>query len=257
MDRRAEFAHRLVRITFFTDYFRPEPPPPAHHIAERAAAWVRDGQQVTVVTNHPNYPDGRVYAGHRNSMRAVESVDGYRVVRVWTHVASHSSKLGKLVDQASFTVSAVLQAVREPAPDVVVASSPHLFAGLAGAVYARIVRRPFLLEVRDLWPDSVLRPGSIAYRAFKVIERIIYRSADVVTVLTPAFEEHVRREGARAPCAAGAGRAVRHWISRNTGNSARHPAAGGRRQAASPDRHPVPGRRRRALRRSAALDGGR
>ena len=187
-----------MRITFFTDYFRPEPPPPAHHIAERAAAWVRDGQQVTIVTNHPNYPEGRVYAGHRNSMRALESVDGYRIVRVWTHVASHSSNFGKLVDQASFTVSAVMQALREPAPDVVVASSPHLFAGLAGAVYARLVRRPFLLEVRDLWPDSVLRPGSIAYRAFKVIERIIYRSADVVTVLTPAFEEHVRREGARA-----------------------------------------------------------
>lgn len=186
-----------MRIHFFTDYFRPEPPPPAHHIAERARIWASLGHDVTVITNHPNYPEGRVYPGHKNSMRSMESVDGYQVLRVWTYVARHTARLGKLVDHASYCASAVSQALRLERPDVVVATSPHLLCGLAGALYSRIRGRPLLIEVRDLWPDSVLPRGSTSYRAFKLIERFIYREAATVSVLTPAFEEHVLREGAR------------------------------------------------------------
>jgi colanic acid biosynthesis glycosyl transferase WcaI len=186
-----------VKIHFFTDYFRPEPPPPAHHIAERARIWANDGHQVTVITNHPNYPEGKIYPGYRNRPREVVEQDGYRVVRVWTHVAHHQSKIGKLLDHASYFASATLQALRLDKPDVVAATTPHLFCGLAGSEYARLARRPLMLEVRDLWPDSVLPRGSASYRVFKSIERHLYRSAAAVSVLTPAFESHVLAEGAR------------------------------------------------------------
>jgi colanic acid biosynthesis glycosyl transferase WcaI len=188
-----------VRILFFTDYFRPEPPPPAHHIAERAAIWRAAGHDVTIVTNHPNYPEGRIYPGHRNRLRTVELLpDGVRIVRVWTYIAAHDRYMRKLADQASFAVSATLQAMREPTPDAVVATTPHLFAGLAGALYAKSRKLPLLLEVRDLWPDSVLPKGTTAYRVFKALERHLYRSAAVVSVMTPAFEPHVRAEGGKA-----------------------------------------------------------
>jgi glycosyltransferase involved in cell wall biosynthesis len=189
---------KRVRILFFTDYFRPEPPPPAHHIAERATLWCAAGHEVTIVTNHPNYPEGRIYPGHRNRMRTASMTpDGVRLVRVWTYVAAHDRRVRKLLDQASYAASATLQALREPAPDVVVATTPHLFAGLAGALYARATRRPLLLEVRDLWPDSVLPPGSPSYRVFKRLERFLYRSSAAVSVMTPKFEPHVRSEGAK------------------------------------------------------------
>jgi colanic acid biosynthesis glycosyl transferase WcaI len=193
----AQLGGLAVRIHFFTDYFRPEPPPPAHHIAERARIWATQGHDVTIVTNHPNYPEGRLYAGHRNAASLLQQLDGYSVLRVWTHIAEHQARLGKLIDHASFCASASLQAMRLPKPDVVVATSPHLFCGLAGAWYAALRRRPFLLEVRDLWPDSVLPKASAAFRVFKCIERHLYRRAQAVSVLTPAFERHVLREGAR------------------------------------------------------------
>ena len=186
-----------MRIHFFTDYFRPEPPPPAHHIAERARIWAAAGHDVTVITNHPNYPEGKIYSGYSNQLSRLESRDGFEVLRVWTYVAHHKAKVGKLVDHASFCLSSIVQALRLPRPDVVVATSPHLFSGLAGAWYSRLRRCPFVLEVRDLWPDSVLPPKSLAYGAMKRIERHIYRAADAVSVLTPAFEKHVIDEGAR------------------------------------------------------------
>jgi colanic acid biosynthesis glycosyl transferase WcaI len=123
--------------------------------------------------------------------------EGVRVVRVWTYVAAHDRRVRKLVDQASYAVSATLQALREARPDAVVATTPHLFSGLAGALYAHATRRPLLLEVRDLWPDSVLPQGTTSYRVLKRIERFLYRSAAMVSVMTPSFEPHVRREGAR------------------------------------------------------------
>ena len=186
-----------MRILFFTDYYRPEPPPPAHHIAERAAIWRRAGHEVTIVTNHPNYPEGRVYPGFRNRLRSVEMTpDGVRLVRVWTYVAGHDRQVLKLADHASFFASAVAQAVREPTPDVVVATSPHLFAGLAGVAYARLVRRPLLLEIRDLWPEQVLSPSSPAFGPFRAMARFLYRSSHTVSVMTPLFVQHVEREGA-------------------------------------------------------------
>lgn len=186
-----------MKILFFTDYYRPEPPPPAHHIAERAAIWKRAGHDVTIVTNHPNYPEGKIYPGFRNRLRSVEtSPQGVRVVRVWTFIAGHAKQVAKLADHASYCVSAVLQALREPRPDAVVATSPHLLAGLAGALYARLIRRPLLMEIRDLWPDQVLACTSPAFKPFKVIERFLYRSAHTVSVMTPLFVQHVTREGA-------------------------------------------------------------
>lgn len=186
-----------MRIHFFTDYFRPEPPPPAHHIAERARIWAAAGHDVTVVTSQPNYPDGKIYPGYRNRLRQLERQDGYAVLRVWTHVAPHGARIGKLLDHASYFASSPVHALGLDRPDVVVATSPHLLCGLAGACYARARRAPFLLEVRDLWPDSVLAAGAPSYRAFKAIERHIYRVASVVSVMTPAFEGHVLAEGAR------------------------------------------------------------
>lgn len=186
-----------MRIHFFTDYFRPEPPPPAHHIAERARIWAEQGHDVTIITNHPNYPEGKIYSGHRNRLWSVTKQDGYTVARVWTYVAHHQSRAGKLVDHASYCASAALQSLRLRRPDVVVATTPHLFCATAGALYARFRSCPLLLEVRDLWPDSVLPAGSLSYRVFKALERHAYRSAEAVSVLTPAFEPHVLSEGAR------------------------------------------------------------
>jgi colanic acid biosynthesis glycosyl transferase WcaI len=68
---------------------------------------------------------------------------------------------------------------------------------LADALGARLVRRPLLLEIRDLWPDQVLPRTSAAFGPVKAIERLLYRSARTVSVLTPQFVPHVSREGGK------------------------------------------------------------
>ena len=53
-----------LKIIFFTDHFFPEVSAPAAHIYDRCRIWVKNGHDVTVITNFPNYPAGRIYDGY-------------------------------------------------------------------------------------------------------------------------------------------------------------------------------------------------
>src|SRR5581483_4376542 len=83
-----------------------------------------------------------------------------------------------------------------PRPDVVIATSPQLLVGLAGYWIARIKRTPFVFEVRDLWPESLVAVGmghkdSVMNRSLGSIAGFLYRRANHIVVVTPAFREHL------------------------------------------------------------------
>lgn len=87
------------------------------------------------------------------------------------------------------------------APRVVIGSSPHLFAALAGARMASRLGVPFVLEVRDLWPESLLAAGGrkgAVYHAFGAIARYLYRRADRIIVLARGSADHIGKMGVPA-----------------------------------------------------------
>ena len=68
-----------MRIIFFSDYFIPEIGAPAAHVYDRCRIWVEQGHEVTVITNTPNYPNGKPYNGYKNKFRYWEDIDGIKV----------------------------------------------------------------------------------------------------------------------------------------------------------------------------------
>ncbi len=81
-------------------------------------------------------------------------------------------------------------------PDTVIGSSVHPFAAWAGAILARRCRVPFIFEVRDLWPQTLidmgrLKPGSVVARVLGVLEKWLYRRADRIVVLLPRAAEYI------------------------------------------------------------------
>lgn len=184
-----------MRILVVTDCFWPEPSPPAAHVFDRARLWAAAGHDVTVVTNVPNYPDGRFHPGYRNRLRQVEQRDGVRIVRVMTYATPNSGLVRRLLDYLSFMVSAGLMAPFERRPDVVFSTSPQLFASVAAAWTALLRRRPHVMEVRDLWPASVIRSRGIVFRVLERIELTLYRHARRIIALTPSFIEDIVRRG--------------------------------------------------------------
>ncbi len=187
-----------MRILFFADNFPPESNAPAVRTYEHARAWVERGHDVTVVTGVPNSPGGRVYPGYRNAPRAVERMDGIRVVRVWTYVAPNRGTVRRSLDYLSFMTSAVPAALLERRPSVVVGTSPQPLAALAASWVAAVRRAPFVLEVRDLWPESLVAVGAGGGPMVRALERLtdgLYRRAVRIVCVTESFRRILTERG--------------------------------------------------------------
>lgn len=191
-----------MRILFLTDNFPPEGNAPATRTYEHAVRWVRAGHEVTVITCAPNFPEGKLFAGYRNAWRSVETLDGIRVVRVKTYITANEGFLKRTLDYLSFMAAGTVAGLFERRHDVVVATSPQFFCALGGWALARLKRRPFVFELRDLWPASITAVGamqrSAAIRALEKLEMFLYRSADAIVPVTQSFREELIQRGVDA-----------------------------------------------------------
>ena len=188
-----------MRILFLSDNFPPEGNAPATRVYEHAIRWVRSGNEVTVVTCAPNFPEGKLFPGYRNAWRQVEKVDGVRVVRVKTYITANEGFLRRTLDYLSFMLMGFAMALFERRPDVVVATSPQFFCALAGWAVSVARRRPFVLELRDLWPASIVAVGamrrSVVIRALERIEMFLYRRATAIVAVTESFRRELIARG--------------------------------------------------------------
>jgi colanic acid biosynthesis glycosyl transferase WcaI len=190
-----------VRILFLSDNFPPEGNAPATRLYEHAIRWVRAGHEVTVITCAPNFPEGKLFPGHRNAWRQVETMDGIRVVRVKTYITANEGFLKRTLDYVSYMLMATLMSLFERRPDVVVATSPQFFCALAGWMVSVLKWRPFVFELRDLWPASIMAVGamrrSLVIRLLERLEMFLYHRAAAVISVTESFREDLVGRGVR------------------------------------------------------------
>lgn len=188
-----------MHLLFLTDNFPPETNAPATRGFEHARRWVQAGHRVTVITCAPNFPEGKVYAGYRNAWHQRETIEGIEVVRVKSFIAANKGFAARILDYVSFMVTGSLAALAVDRPDVVLATSPQFFCAVGGWFVAKARRRPFVFEVRDLWPESIKAVGAMRQgRVIEALERLelfLYRQASGVVVATEAFRENLRSRG--------------------------------------------------------------
>jgi len=168
---------------------------------------VKAGHQVTIVTGVPNVPNGLPYEGYRNRLYQEEVIDGMRVVRVWSYLAPNKGTARRVLNYLSFMMSAVIAGlclcVRERGdlrrPDVVVATSPQFFCGWAGAIVSRLWGLPFVLEIRDIWPESVKAVGAVrngvAMGVMGWLEQRLYSSARLIVTVGEGYRQKLLERG--------------------------------------------------------------
>ncbi|MBF0093221.1 MAG: glycosyltransferase family 4 protein [Alphaproteobacteria bacterium] len=188
-----------MNILFLTENFPPETNAAATRVYERALYWVKWGHEVTVLTSAPNFPQGRLHEGWENRWRQVEVRDGLRVVRVKTFMSANEGFALRTLDFLSFMGSAFVAGLFEARPDVVVATSPQFFAAVGGWALGAARRVPFVFELGDLWPRSILAVGAMGnsplLRALEKLELFLYRRSAAVVALTGAFKDDLIRRG--------------------------------------------------------------
>lgn len=191
--------HRFMRILYVSQYFPPEMGAPAARASELSRHWASAGHDVTVLTGFPNHPTGVVPPEYRKQLRHLvkrQPIDGANVVRTWLLPFPNRKAYERILNYSSFCASAAVTGLFLPQPDVVIASSPQLLVALSGWWLARCKRVPFVFEVRDLWPESLVAVGigngsSPLHRALASIAGFLYRRSSHIVVVTPAFEDHL------------------------------------------------------------------
>jgi len=188
-----------MKILFLTENFPPETNAAATRVYERACYWAEWGHEVTILTCAPNFPEGRLYPGYENRWRQVEDMDRMRVIRIKTYLAANRGTIRRSLDFVSFMASAFIWGLFERKPDVIAATSPQFFAAVGGWALGAVRRVPFVFELGDLWPASIVAVGamraSLGIRLMEKLELFLYRRSAAVVALTHAFRQNLVRRG--------------------------------------------------------------
>lgn len=188
-----------MRVLILSQYYDPEPVPKAGELARELA---RRGHGVAAVTGLPNYPSGSLYPGFRLTGLRRELRDGIPVFRAFELPYHGRRVLGRILNYVSFMVSAPIAALFAPPCDVIYVWHPPLTVGVAAWLIARWRRVPFVYDVQDIWPDSVvlsgLLQGGLLVRLVSALERFVYGKADHLLVVTDGARENLIAKGVPA-----------------------------------------------------------
>ena len=188
-----------MRIWILNHYASPPDRPAGTRHYEFGRLLVRQGHEVTIFASsfcHFSRQEERLQPGE---WTRAEDYDGVRFV--WVRTCSYArNDYRRLLNMASYTLGVLLAQRRLPRPDVVVGSSVHLAAAAAAFHIGRVRRVPFVFEVRDLWPQTLidmgaLREHGVVARLLTVLERFLYRHAAVVISLLPRAMEYIQGHG--------------------------------------------------------------
>ena len=185
-----------MRVLILSQYYKPEPVPKPGELAEELR---RRGHDVTVLTGFPNYPTGRLYPGASLKLLRREEINGVPVTRTFELPYHGQGIIGRFLNYGSFMASATLGGALGLRPDVIYVWHPPLTVGIAAAVIARVRRVPFVYDVQDIWPEAAVISGMLKdgwlIRLISRVERLVYREADHILVVTPGARENLVAKG--------------------------------------------------------------
>ncbi len=188
-----------MRILLLSQYFDPEPLPRGLMFARDL---VKQGHEVEVLTGFPNYPGGKIYPGYGVRFIQRELIEGIKITRVPLFPSHDASAFHRGLNYLSFAVTAAIMGpwvVQKP--DVIHAYYGNATIGLPAWVIGAVLRAPIVLDIQDLWPDSITASGILPRRfqfLVPVVEgwcQLVYRWAAKIAVLSPGFKRELMARG--------------------------------------------------------------
>lgn len=167
---------------------------------ELARRLVQQGERFTIVASGVNYLTGQTEVTSKRLL-IKQNVDGINVVRAYTFPSLHGSFFWRIVSFGSFMLTSIIGSLRVKKIDLVIGTSPPIFQAVSAWVISLLRRKPFLLEVRDLWPDfaidlDILR-NFILVRLSRWLEQFLYARATHIVVNSPAYKDVLVKKGVR------------------------------------------------------------
>ncbi|WP_322867889.1 glycosyltransferase family 4 protein [Aquicoccus sp. G2-2] len=196
-DASTDPAGKKPRIVYLTQLFDPEPTFKGHDFV----TGLEDaGLSVDVVTGFPNYPGGKVYDGYRIRPVAHDTLGNTKVTRLAMYPSHDLSALKRMATYTSFMVTSFFYLLfKGRGYDLIYASYPSLTAGLCAIAVKAFHKTPVILDIQDMWPDSLGASGMMQNRFLLAIVNgainLLYRHCDHIQVLSPGFRDLLVERG--------------------------------------------------------------
>jgi len=188
-----------MKLMFITQYFPPEVGAAASRIFDLIQGLKNKNHEIIVLSEYPHYPSNFVDRKYRDSFFIKENYQSISVIRSYVYVSERKNFFQRTFLYISFMLSSIIGSKHIPDTEVVIATSPPPTVGIAGWLMSRIKHSKFILDIRDLWPESVLALGAIRkgpiYSILKRIEIFLYQKADIITIAIPGFRKHIIQLG--------------------------------------------------------------
>ena len=187
-----------MRILYLTQWFEPEP-----NII-KGIGFVRAlqaaGHRVTVVTGLPNYPSGRIYPGYRFRLFQRERIGDLEIVRLPLYPSHDRSSLRRSLNFLSFFLSVLAYwLLRRRRFDLAYVYHPPITVGLAAVLGGLVRPTPIILDVQDLWPDTIAATGMTGARGLVGILgalcSFVYRRAAAIVVQSDGMRQTLVSRG--------------------------------------------------------------
>lgn len=187
----------IMHVLYFHQHFSTPQGSAGTRSYEMAQALIRSGHSVTIVCG--SYAQGKTGLGtsfDKGRRRGI--IDGIDVIEFDLDYGNHMGFIQRLGVFLKFAIGSISVVLREPA-DVVFATTTPLTAGIPGIFARWLKRKPFVFEVRDLWPELPKAMGVISNPVvlwlMSVLEWASYRSADRLVGLSPGIVEGIVARG--------------------------------------------------------------
>ena len=175
------------------------PDEPGHTRHFEMAQFLRArGHELVIVASDLNYQTGKKTIA-RKGLFSELTIDGVRVLRAFMYPALHRSYFWRIISFFSFMFSSVWAALQVRDVDLVMGTTPPIFQAVSAWFVAWMRRKPFLLEVRDLWPEFGVSMGVLTNPVLialgRWLEKFLYSRATHILVNSPAYKEYMIGKG--------------------------------------------------------------
>jgi glycosyltransferase involved in cell wall biosynthesis len=178
-------------------FVSPEEPGHTRHF-EMAKFLQTRGHELVIVASDLNYQTGQRTV-ERRGVYAEQNFDGIRVLRSYMVPAIHRNYVWRVIAFFSFMFSSIWTALRVKDVDLVMGTTPPIFQAVSAWVVASLRGKPFLLEVRDLWPEFGISMGvlknPLIIALSRWLEKFLYKRANHILVNSPAYRDYMLDKG--------------------------------------------------------------
>jgi glycosyltransferase involved in cell wall biosynthesis len=191
----------VKRVLIISQHFYPEIGSHANRMKHLYMQLKKQNYDVTIFTSEPSYPNKKIYENGDFWDEESLNCEKDNIVRIGINSRKYSNSiLNRLFYYLEVALKFILLIIKDQKRyDYVLATSPPIFTGFVGLFAKYRYKSKFILDIRDLWPESLKGVGvfnnPLILGFFGALEKVLYRKSDKIVINSLGFQEYIHQKG--------------------------------------------------------------